>query len=215
MCPESNLNLVASQHWIRSPSNLALMNEARSFSIQVDTRTLPPGHHYGEVCAYDTSKSAAGPLFRVPVTAIIPTLANDQTYLQYDGLTFTAGQVCSLLLSNFKDFFSYPILSSSLGSMLISRLNRDFLQSSLSHALMGYIYVCLFSKRKTGSTVLCSCASRCHMGRSTTYCTSIHWISSLCSPPSAACAPHAIPRAFSQRQSCARKRGRLARGNEG
>eukprot|EP00794_Sanderia_malayensis_P011065 gene11065-12233_t len=65
--------LAPSVPWITAPTHLALANSERGFSIKIKTSGLEEGCHYGEVCAYDLAHRTQGPLFRVPVTVVIPT----------------------------------------------------------------------------------------------------------------------------------------------
>jgi hypothetical protein len=46
---EAFLSLRASHTWLKVPDHFALMNESRSFTVQVDVASLTVGHHYAEV----------------------------------------------------------------------------------------------------------------------------------------------------------------------
>eukprot|EP00795_Rhopilema_esculentum_P016379 gene16379-7781_t len=60
--------LVATVPWITAPSHFALANSERTIGIRVDTTGLNQG-----VCAYEISHKNQGPLFRVPVTVVVPS----------------------------------------------------------------------------------------------------------------------------------------------
>eukprot|EP00112_Aurelia_sp_Birch-Aquarium-sp1_P025902 Seg888.11 transcript_id=Seg888.11/GoldUCD/mRNA.D3Y31 product="Tripeptidyl-peptidase 2" protein_id=Seg888.11/GoldUCD/D3Y31 len=64
--------LVPSVSWISSPSHVALANSERTFMIKVNTDGLDHGAHYGEVHGFDLAHPNQGPLFRIPVTVIVP-----------------------------------------------------------------------------------------------------------------------------------------------
>jgi tripeptidyl-peptidase-2 len=67
------LALVCSDSWVTAPKHLSLQNATRSFYITVDPTGLVPGAHFAEVCAIDTTGAFKGPLFRVPITALVPS----------------------------------------------------------------------------------------------------------------------------------------------
>ncbi|XP_068732831.1 tripeptidyl-peptidase 2-like [Montipora capricornis] len=94
-----NLNLrlclISSEPWVTVPDHFVLMNTVRSFTVKVDPRGLPHGAHFAEVSAYEISCPQRGPLFRVPVTVIIPNrISDDQHYTyQFEDVKFKPGQV--------------------------------------------------------------------------------------------------------------------------
>ena len=64
-----------------------------SVSIRVDPRGLPEGVHYTEVLGFDLERPKRGPLFRVPVTVIKPTVVTEATQFCHaeKGLAFRPG----------------------------------------------------------------------------------------------------------------------------
>ncbi|KAJ7392828.1 tripeptidyl-peptidase II Tpp2 [Desmophyllum pertusum] len=89
------LSLISSVSWVTVPDHFVLMNTVRSFIVKVDPRGLSHGVHFAEVSAYDISCPQRGPLFRVPVTVIIPNSVSDADHYVYEmeELKFKPGQV--------------------------------------------------------------------------------------------------------------------------
>ncbi|XP_062522156.1 tripeptidyl-peptidase 2-like isoform X3 [Corticium candelabrum] len=93
------LNVACDASWVSAPSHLVLMNTARQFSVRVDPRGLNSGYHFSEVCAYNADFPSQGPLFRVPVTVIIPEkIGLEAGYCRSDKLQFKPGQVHRMFL---------------------------------------------------------------------------------------------------------------------
>ncbi|KAK3699411.1 hypothetical protein QZH41_018570 [Actinostola sp. cb2023] len=78
------LSLVSTETWLSCPSHLVLMNTARSFNVKVDPCGLQEGAHFAEVCAYDVACPQKGPLFKVPVTVIVPSKINNDIKYEMD-----------------------------------------------------------------------------------------------------------------------------------
>ncbi|KAK2181249.1 hypothetical protein NP493_405g05002 [Ridgeia piscesae] len=64
--------------WVSCPRHLDLMNMSRTFQIKVNPQGLTPGAHFTEICAYDVKAPRKGPIFRVPITVIIPIEVEDR-----------------------------------------------------------------------------------------------------------------------------------------
>ncbi|KAL3846837.1 hypothetical protein ACJMK2_017791 [Sinanodonta woodiana] len=87
--------LISDATWVKHPDHLELMNTSRSISVIVDPKGLPEGSHYTEICAFDISAVKKGPIFRIPVTVIVPSKVSDgvQYEKKYIGQSFKPGQV--------------------------------------------------------------------------------------------------------------------------
>ncbi len=92
----SYLTLRTTHPWLKAPLHMALMNEARSFSMQIDVSALPVGLHYAEVCGYAAGATpTSGPLFRVPVTVVKPEVVPDEgrASLSFPSLNLSPGKL--------------------------------------------------------------------------------------------------------------------------
>ncbi|KCV67585.1 hypothetical protein H696_05982 [Fonticula alba] len=70
---EQKLLLSATASWIQCPGHLFLTHGGRGFETRVACAQLEPGRvHYGEIHAFDSAHPERGPLFRVPVTVVMP-----------------------------------------------------------------------------------------------------------------------------------------------
>ena len=69
---EIEFKLDASEPWISTPSTMTLMSQSRGFPVRINTDGLAPGAHFAWVSGADAADPARGPLFRLPVTVIVP-----------------------------------------------------------------------------------------------------------------------------------------------
>ncbi|KAL3906324.1 MAG: hypothetical protein SGILL_009314, partial [Bacillariaceae sp.] len=73
---EMDLLLKSSDAWLTCPSSMRLLSAkergGQSFSIRLDTKTLPPGAHFATIEAHDASDPERGSIFSVPVTVVVP-----------------------------------------------------------------------------------------------------------------------------------------------
>ncbi|CAN0084223.1 unnamed protein product [Scytosiphon promiscuus] len=70
---EMRLRLSCDGDWVECSSDLELLHSGRAFVIAVDPTRLAPGLHYTSIEGYDVACPGKGPMFRVPLTALIPT----------------------------------------------------------------------------------------------------------------------------------------------
>ncbi|XP_039250617.2 tripeptidyl-peptidase 2-like [Styela clava] len=69
-----HMAVCSTMSWVSAPSHFECMNMARSFTVKVDPRGLPPGVHYAEIQGFDIKSPQRGPLFRFPVTVMVPEM---------------------------------------------------------------------------------------------------------------------------------------------
>uniref|UniRef100_A0A914UV78 Tripeptidyl peptidase II Ig-like domain-containing protein n=1 Tax=Plectus sambesii TaxID=2011161 RepID=A0A914UV78_9BILA len=66
--------------WVEHPEHFELMNQQRQFNIRIDAAELEEGvPHYTELQAFDADHIEMGPLFRVPITVILPVTVDEST----------------------------------------------------------------------------------------------------------------------------------------
>ncbi|WZY85249.1 hypothetical protein YC2023_031633 [Brassica napus] len=79
---------------VRVPDYLLLTHNGRSFNVVVDPTNLADGVHYFEVYGIDCKAPQRGPLFRIPVTIIIPkTVANRPPVISFQQMSFVSGHI--------------------------------------------------------------------------------------------------------------------------
>ncbi|XP_057301280.1 tripeptidyl-peptidase 2-like isoform X1 [Hydractinia symbiolongicarpus] len=64
--------LVSTSAWVTCPSHLNMTNTARSFPLLIQKSGLKPGCYYAEVQGIDLAHKTLGPVFRIPISVIIP-----------------------------------------------------------------------------------------------------------------------------------------------
>jgi tripeptidyl-peptidase-2 len=69
---EMSIRLVTDKGWVKVPSNMFLMNNGRSFTVDVDPTELSPGLHTAKIWGYDTSSPSSHAIFSLPVTITKP-----------------------------------------------------------------------------------------------------------------------------------------------
>jgi tripeptidyl-peptidase II len=84
--------------WVTVPSRFFLMNNGRSFKIDVDPTGLAPGLHTAQVIGVDASQSKRRVLFTVPITIAKPL--DETLHLELGTLEFSSGEI--------KRFFAMP-----------------------------------------------------------------------------------------------------------
>ncbi|XP_033096394.1 tripeptidyl-peptidase 2-like isoform X2 [Anneissia japonica] len=90
-----HLCLTTEASWVSTPTVLEMMNTIRSFSVIVDPQGLAHGHHFTEILAFDVTDPARGPLFRIPITVLVPVSISDTVNYEWtsDVLNFQPGQI--------------------------------------------------------------------------------------------------------------------------
>ncbi|XP_024939416.1 tripeptidyl-peptidase 2 isoform X3 [Cephus cinctus] len=68
------LSLVCDQTWVQFPTHLDLMHMPRAFAVRIEAANLPEGVHTTCIRAYDVTSIEKGPVFRIPITAVQPSL---------------------------------------------------------------------------------------------------------------------------------------------
>ena len=69
---EMRFRLQSTQDWVKTGDAMFMNYSGKRFRIEVDPTELPPGVHYAEVQGMDAENEGRGPLFRLPITVIIP-----------------------------------------------------------------------------------------------------------------------------------------------
>lgn len=70
---EARYVVTAKDSWVSAPEFVFVNSLSKRFNVAVDLKKLEPGVHYSEVIATDASYPEAGPVFRIPVTVVVPT----------------------------------------------------------------------------------------------------------------------------------------------
>ena len=84
---EMRVDLKASARWVSVASHMVLMHGGRGFEVRVDPTGLSAGVHFAEISGYDSASPSSGPVFRVPITVVVPEK------LGSNGVTGSLGEV--------------------------------------------------------------------------------------------------------------------------
>lgn len=80
--------------FVRCPSHLDLSNLARVFAIKIDSSGLPEGVHHTVINGYDSSCVNKGPIFRIPITVVVPSEVMGPSYsFNYNNVHFFANTI--------------------------------------------------------------------------------------------------------------------------
>lgn len=92
---EECIQLCSSEKLVaRAPEYLLLTHNGRSFNVIVDPSNLSSGLHYHEVYGIDCKAPWRGPLFRVPITILKPTLPTGQPpFATFPNISFLPGHI--------------------------------------------------------------------------------------------------------------------------
>ncbi|KAI9300609.1 hypothetical protein BJ944DRAFT_170558 [Cunninghamella echinulata] len=79
---ESRVAIISTHSWITVPDFVYLHSEGNTFQVKVDPLALPESEfHYGEVVGYDTAHPERGPIFRVPVSVVKPSVSGNGSHV--------------------------------------------------------------------------------------------------------------------------------------
>ncbi|XP_052216044.1 tripeptidyl-peptidase 2-like isoform X2 [Dreissena polymorpha] len=89
------LSLTCDAGYVECPPHLEMMSVQRSVSIRVDPRGLAEGVYFTEVCAFDVKCVEKGPVFRIPITVVVPASrsAAKDGEVRYENMSFRPGQI--------------------------------------------------------------------------------------------------------------------------
>lgn len=90
--------LKSTADWVTSGDLLHLNHGGNRFDVEVDPTGLKPGVHYAEVQAIDRTRPESGPLFRVPVTVVIPEPLEEPDGFASEVHSFVPGQINRLFV---------------------------------------------------------------------------------------------------------------------
>lgn len=115
---ETQINLVTTAtEWVTVPRHFMLMNNGRSFKIDVNPTGLAPGLHTAQVLGIDSQNPEAGPLFRVPITVVKPyPLPLDARVLDLGELVFGPAET--------KRYFIVPPLGTTWMDVVLTDLRN-------------------------------------------------------------------------------------------
>uniref|UniRef100_A0A183J337 Tripeptidyl-peptidase 2 n=1 Tax=Soboliphyme baturini TaxID=241478 RepID=A0A183J337_9BILA len=110
--------LVCNVDWIRHPSGIMLMNYKRQFNIKIDPKSLEPDAvHFAEsliqISAYDAEAIDEGPLWRVPVTVIVPRIVGKP-----QGYRFSVDNVTCKTAFSRRHFIHVPVGANAAGQFI-------------------------------------------------------------------------------------------------
>uniref|UniRef100_A0A183DV00 TPPII domain-containing protein n=1 Tax=Gongylonema pulchrum TaxID=637853 RepID=A0A183DV00_9BILA len=75
-----HLVLTCDAPYVKCAKQFTLMHQEREFTIYLNPVGLEAGvAHFTEICAYDSSNISFGPLFRIPITVIVPMVLDDNS----------------------------------------------------------------------------------------------------------------------------------------
>ncbi|CAD5113100.1 DgyrCDS2291 [Dimorphilus gyrociliatus] len=123
--------LVCEESYVKSPSHIELMNTGRGFYIQVDPTGLETGCYLTELKAFDCDNVERGPLWRLPITVIVPRKVPSWNYSQ-ENISFQPGEIR-------RHFFVVPI-GASYVEVKISSNHKENSLKMLLHAVQFHSF---------------------------------------------------------------------------
>ena len=81
--------------WVQSAKHLVLHHGGGGFDFRVDPTDLAAGSYFAEILGLDAKDFGKGPLFRVPITVLVPEKKQEALGVRYrfPKLTFRSGQI--------------------------------------------------------------------------------------------------------------------------
>lgn len=70
---ELRAQLECSDFWVEAPGHIVMSSEGKNFNFRVDASALEPGAHYAEIRGIHPQRKGLGPLFRIPITVVVPS----------------------------------------------------------------------------------------------------------------------------------------------
>jgi tripeptidyl-peptidase-2 len=107
---EAKFLLQSTVDWVKAPAHFMIMNNGRTFKMDVDPSGLKPGLHTAQVLGVDASCPEAGPLFAVPITVAKPL--PESRSIDFGELSFGPAEM--------KRFFVVPPLGSTWMDIILT-----------------------------------------------------------------------------------------------
>ena len=89
---ERRITLACDAPYVQHTDHLFLTNHSTNLQVRVDPTSLAKGLHVTEIVGFDNENRDLGPLFRVPITVIIPEIVSEPAYLLKRSVALKAGE---------------------------------------------------------------------------------------------------------------------------
>uniref|UniRef100_A0A1I7UA81 Tripeptidyl-peptidase 2 n=1 Tax=Caenorhabditis tropicalis TaxID=1561998 RepID=A0A1I7UA81_9PELO len=77
---EKQVILQSTAPWVSHPQTMFVVSQERTMVVTVDASKAPKGASYTEIVGIDTADPSLGPIFRIPVTVIVPEKVETDQY---------------------------------------------------------------------------------------------------------------------------------------